>query len=351
VYALLFKVHPVALLVLTGCEQNYIKRNATQHDNFRAVCVGFAQRLHRIDMRLRLGLLQDPAAIERQIQRELKEAERKRSSATPPTVKTEAETLADDAAKSKERKEVADHVKAAHKPPRIRPLSENKAIETGANFIAETFLFLVAGGLILAESWRRDRKEKRQDADVAEAIAVAEREREEMREKLELLQAEIEALMDEKKPFDEVRQRAVASLHKPASTLAPTKTAQEMDEIYITVTPHGKDGKPHKITLPLKDVATTMGPNGKPTAFDVMVDVDGKGEVTGLKSNGQPIPLPASKSSQEANTHEKKEPLLPKTSSSQPQATPAQVPASPTSSWLPTGWLGGKEGDPKSKPS
>jgi hypothetical protein len=178
-------------------------------------------------MRLRLGLLQDPAAIERQIQRELREAEKKRIKDATPTVKTEAETKAEEDARKKERKEVEDHVKAAHKPPRIRPLSENKAIETGANFIAETFLFLVAGGLILAESWRRDRKEKKQDADVADALATAEKEREEVKEKLELLQAEIEALMD-KKPFDSVRAAAAASIrHIPSTKSGPTASKED----------------------------------------------------------------------------------------------------------------------------
>ena len=47
-------------------------------------------------MRLRLGLLQDPAAIERQIQRELKEVEKRRIAQQAPTVKTEAETKAEE---------------------------------------------------------------------------------------------------------------------------------------------------------------------------------------------------------------------------------------------------------------
>ncbi|KIW07560.1 uncharacterized protein PV09_01516 [Verruconis gallopava] len=216
--SLTFKLGSLAIRTLAKPLSNYIKRNAMQHENFRRLCVGFAQRLHRVDMRLRIGLLQDPAAIERQIQREVKEAEKRRLKDAIPTVKTEAETLAEEAAKSKERKEAEEYVKATLKAPRIRPLSENKAIETGANFIAEAFLFLVAGGLILAESWRRDRKEKKQDAEVNDALLIAEREREEMKQKLELLQAEIEALMDNKRPFDSVRAAAVASIRQIPST-------------------------------------------------------------------------------------------------------------------------------------
>ncbi|KAJ8613755.1 hypothetical protein MRB53_036897 [Persea americana] len=43
--------------------------------SLRAYCVTFAQNLHKIDMRLRLGLLQDPVAIDRAIAREEAEAE------------------------------------------------------------------------------------------------------------------------------------------------------------------------------------------------------------------------------------------------------------------------------------
>jgi len=47
-------------------------------------------------MRLKLGLLQDPAAIDRQIARELKEVEKARQKAAIPTVQTEAEVKAEE---------------------------------------------------------------------------------------------------------------------------------------------------------------------------------------------------------------------------------------------------------------
>ncbi|KAI0261800.1 hypothetical protein BC834DRAFT_894896 [Gloeopeniophorella convolvens] len=47
----------------------------------------------------------------------------------------------------------------------IRPLSENKAIENGANFIAEGFLFSVAAALIISETWRSSRSQSRQRSD------------------------------------------------------------------------------------------------------------------------------------------------------------------------------------------
>lgn len=157
-------------------------------------------------MRLKLGLLQDPAAIDRQIARELKEVEKARQKAAVPTVKTEKEVKAEVKLLEEERKHVEEHVKSSIKPPRIRPLSEAKAIDSGANFIAETFLFFVAGGLILLEAWRRDRKDKKQDADVAQKLEEAEKEREEMKVQMALLKEEIDALL-KKKPFDSAAAR------------------------------------------------------------------------------------------------------------------------------------------------
>ena len=145
-------------------------------------------------MRLRLGLLQDPAVIERQIERELKEAEAKRKKEAVPTVKTEAETKADEEARKKEGQQVKEHVKAQQKPPRIRPLSESKAIETGANFISETFLFLVAAGVVVFESWRSRRKESSRREGIDDRLEDLEKERAEMKARIDLLQSEIATL-------------------------------------------------------------------------------------------------------------------------------------------------------------
>ena len=126
-------------------------------------------------MRLRLGLLQDSAAIERQAAREAAEAKAKKHKLEAPTVKTEAQTKADDAAAAKGKEKGTDTTKASSQPkPRIRPLSEAKAIDSGANFISEAFLFIVAGGLIVFESWRSRRKETSRREDVAGRIAELE---------------------------------------------------------------------------------------------------------------------------------------------------------------------------------
>jgi hypothetical protein len=131
--------------------------------------VSFAQRLHRIDIRLRLGLLQDTSAIERQVQREIAEAEARRARSAVTTVKTEAQVKFDAERLRKEIKEIEDKAKQL---PRVRPLSENRAIETGANFISETFLFCVTGGIIVFEYWRQRRKEAERRDGVSDKLDV-----------------------------------------------------------------------------------------------------------------------------------------------------------------------------------
>ncbi|KAH9173069.1 OPA3-domain-containing protein [Lactarius sanguifluus] len=94
-----------------------IKTQAREHERFRNLCVSLAQTLYRYEVRMRTGLL------------------------------GEAPT-------------------ARH----LRPLSETRAIENGANFIAEGFLFAVAAALVVGESWRSSRSETRRRADVGDAL-------------------------------------------------------------------------------------------------------------------------------------------------------------------------------------
>ena len=136
-------------------------------------------------MRMRLGLLQDTAAIDRAHAKEAASAAAKKKQAEIPTVKTEAQTKAEEKA-GKDKSES----KAAPKP-RIRPLSEAKAIETGANFISEAFLFGVAAGLIFFESWRSRRKETSRRDDVAERLADLEESEKAARRALVELEREV----------------------------------------------------------------------------------------------------------------------------------------------------------------
>ena len=108
---------------------------------------------------MRLGLLYDPAVIDRQIRREQEEIERKRSpKGGPPTVKTQEESEAEE----REKEDIKKRLKSSRR--KVKPLSESKAIETGATFISEGFLFLVAAALILGERvWSSSKEGKRRD--------------------------------------------------------------------------------------------------------------------------------------------------------------------------------------------
>jgi hypothetical protein len=135
-------------------------------------------------MRMRLGLLQDPAVIDRQIKKEVQAAEAARLKAATPTVKTEAEMKAEEAMTEKEREAIRKKAEERSKP-RIRPLSEQKAIETGANFVAETFIFAVGIGVILVEQWRQRRKARHARDDIREDL-------EEVQNELRAVKAELQ---------------------------------------------------------------------------------------------------------------------------------------------------------------
>ncbi|TFK65149.1 OPA3-domain-containing protein [Pluteus cervinus] len=84
-----------------------IKHQALQHEPFRKLCMNLAQGMYRTEVRLRTNILGEPAI------------------------------------------------------QHIRPLSETRAIENGANALAEGFLFTVALGLIAAETWRSSRSQSK----------------------------------------------------------------------------------------------------------------------------------------------------------------------------------------------
>lgn len=145
---------------------------------------------------MRLGLLQDPAVIDRQIAKEVAAAEAARRRAEAPTVKTEAETKAEEALSEKDKEAARKKMEAARKP-RIRPLSEVKAIETGANFVAESFIFAVGISVIVFEQWRQRRKAQNARDDIREDL-------EELQQELKTVKAEL-SYMKEKHPPSETK--------------------------------------------------------------------------------------------------------------------------------------------------
>lgn len=147
-------------------------------------------------MRMRLGLLQDPAVIDRQIKKEVALAEARRKEAAAPTVLTEEQTKAEEALTEKEKEAIRKKAEERARP-RIRPLSEQKAIEMGANFVAETFIFAVGIAVILVEQWRQRRKAKNARDDI--------------REDLEEVQAELKAIKAELEEFKAKHPEPVSS--------------------------------------------------------------------------------------------------------------------------------------------
>lgn len=167
--------------------QNYIKRQAKEHEGFRLFAIAQAQRVHRIDMRMRLGILHDHAAQERMAERERKREEDKKRLAEVPTVMTEAQQQKADKEAEREKADGGKSAKKEEKAPaiKIRPLSEAKAIELGANFFSETFIFMVAAGLLVWDSWRTRSKAKDKREELADRLDIVEAEVDRLRNKYE----------------------------------------------------------------------------------------------------------------------------------------------------------------------
>lgn len=167
-------------------------------------------------MRLRLGLLQDHASIDKQIAREAAEAQARRQKQELPTVKTEAQAKADEASITADKGRGPEKAKASSKP-KIRPLSEAKAIDAGANFVSESFLLSVGIGLVVFERWWSNRKETSRREDVAERIGELEESEKSARRALVELEKEI------------LRLRAKAGEGKSSKRILP-KEVWEVEE-------------------------------------------------------------------------------------------------------------------------
>jgi len=145
-------------------------------------------------MRLRLGLLHDPEAQQRMHDREQRAAEEKKKKAEAPTVRSEEEQRKYDEQQAREAKERGekgsekDAKKEKEKEKdkakyKIRPLSDARAIELGANFFSESFIFLVAVGLLLLERYVSNKTSSQR--------------RDEIKERLDALEVQVETLQRE----------------------------------------------------------------------------------------------------------------------------------------------------------
>ncbi|KAK5120359.1 hypothetical protein LTR85_006298 [Meristemomyces frigidus] len=185
--SLTFKLLSLAIRTAAKPIGNYIKRQAKEHDGFRRFAVTQAQRVHRVDMRMRLGILHDADAQQRMHEREQRAAEeKKRKQESTPTVRTAEEQQKYDEEQAKDGEKPEEEKKQEKRPKvKIRPLSEAKAIELGANFFSEAFIFAVAAGLLVWDSMRNRAKESARRDDVAERLNELEEEVARLRIKVE----------------------------------------------------------------------------------------------------------------------------------------------------------------------
>ncbi|KAF3905510.1 hypothetical protein AA313_de0200672 [Arthrobotrys entomopaga] len=204
------KLTSLAIRTLAKPIANRIKQQAKDHARFRAICIGIAQAVHRTDMRIRLNLLRDNSVVERAEEEEERQKKAEKQKAEQGTIAKLAADAKQDPAKkdtaansaasthsSPAITEPSSHSTSTTKKkkastPHIRPLSDSKAIENGANFISEFFLFSVAGGLILFETFRSRKKESDRRDEVAERLQNLEEVDEIWRRKVEALERRLD---------------------------------------------------------------------------------------------------------------------------------------------------------------
>ncbi len=152
--------------------------------------------MHQINMRMAVTLLRDVAAEKRAKER-----------AEAPTVKTEEQTRHDEAQKEKNTARDAAAQKEASKSiwkRQFRPLPENKAVDLFADVIGDSFILLVAGGLIMYEYLKAGGK-----PDVnAEKIAELDKKLEE----LDLREKELEEVEKQKQGRIDTLEQALQEL-------------------------------------------------------------------------------------------------------------------------------------------
>lgn len=180
-----------------------IKGQAKQHPRFKQICISLAQRLHQTDTNLKMRLMG----------------------------------------------------KSTFK---VRPLNEAKAIESGATFVAEGFIFSVAGGLILYESFRARRKELNRRETVADDIETLQDEIEWLKEKLvkrRLLEDDYKAPAG-LNPQHLVVDKDTSKVSKKVREEVPAEPPKvsTMDHIQKLVENHNKPGHENQVIHPQSPV-------------------------------------------------------------------------------------------------
>ena len=252
--------------------QNQIKRQAKEHEGFRRFAIAQAQRVHRIDMRMRLGILHDAEAQQRMHEREQRAAEERKKKDEAPTVRSAEEQKKYDERKAKEAQDEKDGKPKQEKSTRvkIRPLSDTRAIELGANFFSEAFIFMVAVGLILLENWRSSRKSSQRRDEVAERLESLEAQVERLQQEHHL--PELEALNEKIKRARAERKRNQWSWYNPFSWFRRSGSEFDDDDDDYEGVPgevEGGKGEQTQVLAPIESVAKDLKPAkpiGKPAS-------------------------------------------------------------------------------------
>ncbi|GAA5911063.1 hypothetical protein JCM6882_006866 [Rhodosporidiobolus microsporus] len=161
------KIASLLLRTLSKPIANKIKQQAKEHEGFKGWTVQFAQWQHRAEMNLRVRLL-------------------------------------------------------GESPKHVRPLSEARAIDAGANFLSEGFLFAVAATIIVGETYRGRRAESKRRDKVADALALHDAQLEEVKARLEReREAREEAVKRERELEKIVEEIVLIGLHGGFGELPP----------------------------------------------------------------------------------------------------------------------------------
>lgn len=194
---------------LANWQQNYIKAQAHDHPKFRTYAARYGQTMHQVNMRMAVTLLKDSAA-----------EKRAKEKAEAPTVKTEDQAKADEAAKEKNAqkdKAAKEEAKKSIWKRRFRPLPEAKAVDLFADVIGDSFILLVAAGLIIYEYVKAKGKPD------ANAVRIAELNKK--LEELDIREQQLENMEKEQKARVENLEQAVEEIKRASSKKLPVRAA------------------------------------------------------------------------------------------------------------------------------
>ncbi|KAJ2549417.1 hypothetical protein EV175_004459 [Coemansia sp. RSA 1933] len=144
-----FKIASLLFRTLSKPVANVLKQQAKSHNVFRATCINVAQIAHRTEMTWKMNIL-------------------------------------------------------GYKKEKIRPLNDARAVDAGANFLGEAFIFGVALSLIFAEQVRsRNQAQRRRDAvddrldDVEGSVREFQEDMRRLRQERDQLAVQVDRLAEE----------------------------------------------------------------------------------------------------------------------------------------------------------